>query len=297
MLIAGLREARRAKGWTQAHLAERIGVSSQAVKRLEKGIGSTSNLLASMRALEFTLTGVGTGATLTEQLQARRRREGLSLAEVAMRAKLSRTTVADLERGGGSVASLLRLLDALAPRARRRAPERAYWGQAEKADRDSRFTPSSFLASICDAFGPIDLDPCGHELSPVVARRRLIPEHGADGLTDTWTGRLVYLNPPFSQLLLWLRRAHEQWRAGNVETVVGLVPVRTDSSWFHEVFSPDADIFLLKGRVAFLDTKGKKQPTPFSLMIFTLGAGPEQKRRFAELVPGFWLSRDHAPRD
>jgi transcriptional regulator with XRE-family HTH domain len=297
MLIAELREARRAKGWTQARLAERIGVSSQTVKRLEKGIGSTSNLLASMQALEFTLTGVGAGATLTKQLQARRRRQGLSMAEVAMRAKLSRTTVADLERGGGSVASLLRLLDALAPRARRRAPERAYWGQAEKADRDSRFTPSSFLAPIYDAFGPIDLDPCGHELSPVVARRRLIPEQGADGLTDTWTGRLVYLNPPYSQLLLWLRRAHEQWRAGNVETVVGLVPVRTDSSWFHEVFSSDADIFLLKGRVSFLDTKGKKQPTPFSLMIFTLGAGPEQKRRFAALVSGFWLSRHNAPRD
>ena len=169
--------------------------------------------------------------------------------------------------------------------------------QAKKADRDSRFTPSSFLASICDAFGPIDLDPCGHELSPVVARRRLIPEHGVDGLTDTWTGRLVYLNPPFSQLLLWLRRAHEQWRAGNVETVVGLVPVRTDSSWFHEVFSSDADIFLLKGRVSFLDTKGKKQPTPFSLMIFTLGAGPEQKRRFAELVSGFWSSRYSSSHD
>lgn len=296
MLIAGLREARRAKGWTQADLAARVGVSSQTVKRLEKGIGSTFNLLASMQALEFTLTGVGSGATLTEQLQARRRRQGLSLTEVAMRAQLSRTTVTELERGRGSVASLLRLLDALAPRARRRAPERAYWGQAEKADRDIRFTPSSFLAPIYEAFGPIDLDPCAHELSPVVARRRLIPEHGADGLTDTWAGRLVYLNPPFSQLLVWLRRAYDQWRAGNVETVVGLVPVRTDSGWFHEVFSRDADIFLLKGRVSFLDAKGRRQPTPFSLMIFTLGAGHDQKRRFSELVPGFWLSRDDTAR-
>jgi len=128
-------------------------------------------------------------------------------------------------------------------------------------------------------------------MSPVVARRRTLPSEGGDGLAEPWTGRLVYVNPPYSKLLVWLRRAHGQWQDGNTETVVCLVPVRTDSAWFQEVLSADADIYFLRGRVRFLDTQGKGQHTPFSLMLLTLGAKPEQKARFAELVPVYWIAR------
>lgn len=281
-------------GWTQRTLADRIGVDPQVVKRLERGVGSVRNLTAAMIALDFVLTGVGPRATLPEQLVARLRRKGLSRQEVASRAGLSRTTVASLERGEGTIASLMSLLAALAPQARRRAPERSYWGQADKLDRDSRFTPPDFMTAIYEAFGEIDLDPCGHALSPVVARRRILLSEGGDGLTEDWDGRLVYVNPPFSQLLSWLRRAHEQWSAGRVETVVCLIPVRTDSAWFHETLSADADIYLLRGRVRFLDPRGGAQQTPFSLMVLTLGATWEQKDRYARLVPGFWMARAKA---
>ena len=47
----------------------------------------------------------------------------MSLDEAARRAGLSRTTVAGLERGGGSVASLLKLLAVVAPNTRRHARE------------------------------------------------------------------------------------------------------------------------------------------------------------------------------
>lgn len=189
------------------------------------------------------------------------------------------------------MASLLRVLAVLAPRARRRAPERVYWGQGDKQDRDSRFTPPDFLATIHAAFGEIDLDPCGHALSPVVARRRILLAEGGDGLRDDWLGRLAFVNPPFSAFLTWLRRAHEQWQAGKVDAVICLGPVRTDSAWFHDTLSADADIYLLQGRVRFLDASGRGQHTPFSLMLVALGATEEQKARYSELVPGFWLNR------
>lgn len=248
--------------------------------------------MAAMTALDFRLTGVGSGKTLPEQLRSRRHKRSLSLDQVAARTGLSRTTIASLERGGGSVASLLRLLAVLAPNARRRAPERSYWGQGDKEDRDSRFTPPDFMEGIYAAFGEVDLDPCGHQLSPVIAKRRILLEEGGNGLTDDWSGRLAFVNPPFSALLVWLRRAYDQWKAGNVETVVCLVPVRTDSAWFHETLSADADIYLLQGRVRFLNPQGKAQHTPFSLMVLTLGITANQKVRYTAQVPGFWLSRD-----
>ena len=254
-------------------------------------------MVAVMTVLDFRLTGVAPGATLPAQLGARRRSLSLSLDQVASRTGLSRATIASLERGGGSVSSLLRLLAVIAPNARRRAPERSYWGQGDKDDRDSRFTPPEFLAKIYAAFGSVDLDPCAHLLSPVIAQRRILRSEGGNGLVDDWSGRLAFVNPPFSELLKWLRRAHDQWRAGKVETIVCLVPVRTDSAWFHDVLSADADIYLLKGRVRFLDTQGKRQHTPFSLMLLTLGATAEQKAKYQALVPGFWLVRGTTPAD
>ena len=282
-------------GWSQKALAERIAVDAQTIKRLEKGVGSFPTLIAAMAALDFRLTGLGPGKTVPEQLRARRRKRSISLEEMAKRTGLSRATIASLERGGGSVASFLRLLALLAPGARRLAPERTYWGQGDKEDRDSRFTPPDFMVGIHAAFGEIDLDPCAHHLSPVVARRRIMLSEGADGLADEWSGRLAFVNPPYSQLLVWLRRAHEQWRSGNVETVVCLVPVRTDSAWFHQTLSADADIYLLQGRVRFLDSHGRGQHTPFSLMVLALGATSEQKQRYTQMVPGFWLARSNAP--
>jgi transcriptional regulator with XRE-family HTH domain len=290
-LIEELTAGRRSLGWSRQTLAERVGVDAQTIKRLENGVGSVATLIAVMDALDFRLTGLGPGKTLCDQLRARRRKRSISLGQMAKSTGLSRTTIAGLERGGGTVASLLRLMAALAPKARRRAPERAYWGSGDKADRDSRFTPPDFLATICAAFGEIDLDPCGDVHSPVVARQRILLSEGGDGLQDEWSGRFAFVNPPFSEYLKWLRRAHHQWRAGNVETIVCLGPVRTDSSWFHQTLSGDADIYLLQGRVRFLNARGKAQHTPFSLMLTVLGAEIEQRERLGALVPGYWLPR------
>jgi transcriptional regulator with XRE-family HTH domain len=291
-LIEDLKAARLSAGLSQEAIAARIGVDAQTVKRLEKGVGSVANLVALMAALDYRLTGLGAGATLGDQLRRRRQGRSITIAEAASRANLSRTTVAGLERGGGSVASLLRLLKVVAPKVRRRAPERSYWGEADKRDRDSRFTPADFMNGIYAAFGEVDLDPCAHVLSPVVACRRILLSEGGDGLVDAWTGRLAFVNPPFSELLTWLRRAHEQWRAGNIETAICLVPVRTDSAWFHQTLSADADLYLLQGRVRFLSPTGKAQPTPFSLMLVALGATSQQKHRYGELVLGRWVERD-----
>lgn len=250
-----------------------------------------ATLGAAMTALNFRATGIGRGASLSEQLRDCRNKRAWSLDQVAAKAGLSRTTVASLERGGGSVASLAKVLAVLAPNARRQAPERSYWGQGDKADRDSRFTPPDFMDGIYAAFGAVDLDPCADLRSPVVAGRRILLSEGGDGLAEEWTGELAYVNPPFSNMLAWLRRAFEQWRAGNVTTVVCLVPVRTDSAFFHATLIKEADIFFLQGRVKFLKPQGKSQHTPFSLMIVTLGATAEQRHRCAELVPGHWLAR------
>ena len=126
ILVEEIRQARKDCGWSQRFLAERVGCSAQIIKRLEAGVGSVATFIAVMEALDFRLTGVGPGTTLAEQLREKRRKRGWSVAATSAKTGLSPTTILSLEKGGGSVSSLVRLLGKLAPMARRRAPKRAY---------------------------------------------------------------------------------------------------------------------------------------------------------------------------
>lgn len=122
ILIEEIKRARKDRGWSQRFLAERVGCSAQTIKRLEAGVGSVGALVAMMDALDFRLTGIGPGASLVEQLRKKRQKRGWSVAAAAARTGLSPNTIQNHEKGGGSVATLMRLLGKLAPTARRRAP-------------------------------------------------------------------------------------------------------------------------------------------------------------------------------
>lgn len=157
ILIQELKAARLSAGWSRRTLSERIGVDAQTIKRLENGVASMPTMIAVMTVLDFSLTGLGPGKTLVEQLRGRRQRRSMLLNDAALQAGLSRVTVANLKRGGGTVTSFLRLRAFIAPNARRRAVKRVYWGRDDKDDRDSRFTRPNFIANIYRAFGDIDL--------------------------------------------------------------------------------------------------------------------------------------------
>lgn len=242
-----------------------------------------------MAAIDFHLVGVGTGRTLSEQPKSRRWKRGWSIQKVASKTGLSCATILALEDARGTVASLEKLLAVIAPNAKRRAPERAYWGQGQKAQRDVRFTPPDFLAAIVSIFGEIDFDPCGHQDSPVSAKRRLLLEQGDDGLLDDWSGNFAFVNPPFSDILTWMKRAQQQWAAGHVKTVALLSPVRTDSKWFHDVLVHNAAIYLLEGRINFLLPAGGAQNTPYSLMLVLLGTAQSQRIKLQNTLPGCWI--------
>ncbi|MBA4080205.1 MAG: helix-turn-helix domain-containing protein [Sphingomonas sp.] len=288
-LLGELVQARRISDRPLAQLTKEIGAKRGAISQLEAGSGSVETLIAVMCALDFQMAGIASGDTLEEQLTNRREKLKLSVEQVAARTRLTEAVVTGLEEGHGSIGDLFRLLALIAPKVRRSAPERVYWGKGDKLDRDSRFTPTDFMTSVYHAFGPVDLDPCAHSMSPVVASRRIIPAEGGDGLTDQWSGRLAFVNAPYSAQLKWLKRAYQQWRAGHVRTVVCLLPVRTDNTFFHETLHKDADLFLLKGRLRFSSVRGDTQPTPFSLWIVALGATSEQRARFAAKVDGCWF--------
>lgn len=285
-----LRAAREGKGWTRDELADRAALDSQVVKRLEAGTGSIGALLACMRATELHLSGLARGATVIEQIGNARRARGWSIDRAAGRAGIARGTLAAIERGQGTVAPLEKVLLSLAPHARPSKPARTSWNHDRAADRDMRFTPHWFFQHIVDAFGPVNLDPCAHELSPVVADRRIMPPE--DGLMASWAGtRLAFVNPPFSNLVGWLNRSVDAFERGECDKVVILIPTRTDSATFHDRVVPLADIAFLRGRMQFDTDTGTTYPAPFAMMVLVFGGTQKELDTFNGFLSAAWLRK------
>lgn len=153
---------------------------------------------------------------------------------------------------------------------------------------DDRFTSPKLVRAIEDSFGKIDFDPCWHKASAVNPRNYLDVRQGDDGLRDEWSGRLVFVNPPWSAQDKWLKRAYDQWLRGNVHTVVCLVPAATGAAIFHDTLARDADVYFLEGRPEFFKEDKTSEGTMRPVMVVMFGATNQQKIRFAELVKGSW---------
>ena len=88
-----------------------------------------------------------------------------------------------------------------------------------------------------------------------------------DGLKQEWKG-VCWCNPPYSRGITtqWVKKAYEESLEGN--TIVCLLPARTDTKWFHEYCLPYGTIVFVKGRLKFGD---QKNSAPFPSMVVIFG--------------------------
>lgn len=90
-----------------------------------------------------------------------------------------------------------------------------------------------------------------------------------DALQQDWlavASGTIWMNPPYGKVIGdWVQRAHE---VGKSETVVCLLPARTDTSWWHDYCLKAREIRFLRGRLCFDDAKRKRAPFPSVLVIF-----------------------------
>lgn len=91
-----------------------------------------------------------------------------------------------------------------------------------------------------------------------------------DGLKQYWLGT-CWMNPPYGrQIGKWVEKAYVESLCGN--TVVCLLPARTDTRWFHSyIWDAEAnkpregvELRFIKGRLKF---GGSKNSAPFPSLI------------------------------
>jgi transcriptional regulator with XRE-family HTH domain len=261
-------ETRRSKGISQRELAKSAGISAAAVLKLEQhGAGTTDILDRILSALEVRFAGLPRSIGLRTRVKVLRTKRGWSQETLCERAGISVPALIRLEgsRSAVRIETLARCLAILAPQARVRRERVSQWIYETK---DERFSNPQFLKKVRRILGRIDLDPCAHPQAFVRARRYYY-EHD-DGLAQPWAGR-CYVNPPYSRLSHWLRKARQEWGLGHCDCIFMLLPYRLYQKVWAETILGAADIFLLIGRVEYLERTGKVT-TPHGNCIVIYGA-------------------------
>ena len=119
-------------------------------------------------------------------------------------------------------------------------------------------TPSDFFNSVAEEFS-FTLDVCA---LPDNAKCEKFFSPVDDGLAQNWEG-VCWMNPPYGRVIgKWVQKAYESAKHGAI--VVGLLPARTDTKWFHDYIYGKAEIRFIRGRLKF---GGCANPAPFPNML------------------------------
>ena len=98
-----------------------------------------------------------------------------------------------------------------------------------------------------------------------------------NGLEIEW-GKHSFLNPPYgTQIKYWIKKAWEEAQKG--ETIVLLVPSRTDTQYWHEYVMKAHEIWFIKGRLKF-DDHYNSASFPSAIIIFN---GKKEEASFPKL--------------
>ena len=120
-------------------------------------------------------------------------------------------------------------------------------------------TPQRLFDQL-DAEFHFTLDPCCTKEN---AKCEKYYTAGQDGLSQSWDGERVFMNPPYGrQIKAWIKKAYE-----TNATVVCLVPSRTDTAWWHD-YCMKGEVRFIRGRLYFNDGDGRA-PFPSVIVIFT----------------------------
>lgn len=82
-----------------------------------------------------------------------------------------------------------------------------------------------------------------------------------DGRETEWGAR-NYVNPPYKELESWLKKGHEEYKKDKL--VCFLLPVYSDTDWFHEYIPKATELRFIKERIKCGDcTEHARFPAPF----------------------------------
>lgn len=140
--------------------------------------------------------------------------------------------------------------------------------------KDDWETPQDLFDALNKEFG-FTLDPCADDSNHKCAKYYTKEQ---DGLARSWAGETVFCNPPYSRKTksnagqaAWVEKCYKEAQGG--ETVVMLLPARTDTQMFHDYILGKAEIRFIRGRVRFEIGGQSRDAAPFPSMVVVFRGG------------------------
>lgn len=131
-------------------------------------------------------------------------------------------------------------------------------------------TPWDLFNSL-DAEFHFTLDPCASIENAKCAKYFTMKD---DGLSRSWAGEVVFMNPPYGRDIgKWIAKAFAEKEA----TVVCLIPSRTDTTYWHNYCLKSDEIRFLRRRIRFNDS-AIDAPFPSVIVIFRAGRSNSRPR-------------------
>ena len=131
------------------------------------------------------------------------------------------------------------------------------------------FTPQYIVDYLEKRYGKIILDPCASVHTNIGLINYTIDD---DGLSKEWDEDVVFVNPPYGSVIKhWIAKAQEQ-SVKHKNTVILLIPARTDTSYWHNhIFPHYSELLFIKGRIKFETDKkiGESAPFPSCFVVFS----------------------------
>ena len=288
-----LKLARKAKPFTQATLAAKAGLSIPAIRLLERGRGNLGSWERVLATLGLVLVGRNLPAAngIGQRVALLRKRHGFGQRAFAEMIGITQPTLVRLERRGrGRIAVVERALTALGAGARlvSETDRTAFYNHAGNSSAHHGWeTPDWLLKTLCGVFGVFDLDPCSptHNRRFAPVRARIHYTMDDNGLSLPWHGK-VFVNPPYGRTLRqWTTKAREEVASANAQVVVGLVPARTDTNWWHIDVAGHSSVFFLRGRLCFGNSE---QSAPFPSALVIWGGTPIELDAIRTALPNAW---------
>jgi site-specific DNA-methyltransferase (adenine-specific) len=136
------------------------------------------------------------------------------------------------------------------------------------SNKDDWGTPLDLYEELNEEFN-FDVDVCASHYN---AKHTHYYTKADDALSLSWSNHVCWMNPPYGRGITgkWFKKAYEESLKG--ATIVGLVPSRTDTSYWHDyVINVGAEVRFLRGRVKFLredGTAGDAAPFPSAIIVW-----------------------------
>jgi transcriptional regulator with XRE-family HTH domain len=290
-----VQRARQDRKITQRALAQYSQVAITTLRLLEQGRGNLTSFWRVLDVLHLNIVGrnLPPGQHIGEQIITLRQRKGVPQRELIKLIGVSQPTLIELERHcTGRLLTLDRVLVVLGAGAYL-APQgstKAFYVHAgNSSTAETWTTPQELLEPLYNVFGAFDLDPCSPcsnaRTAPVRAKAHYTEDD--DGLSLPWFGR-VYMNPPYGRSIhKWTAKARAEVAQGNAEVVIGLLPARPDTRYWHRDIAGSASVFFLKGRLKFGHAE---QVAPFPSCLVVWGGSDDLLHKLQAAFPASWLS-------